>query len=157
MKRLFDFRIVAAFVSLVCIAGCRGKLAESPYGAREQAWEGFIKETYPYWEPPRTVPPESQGPVVPRMQPDTYITVIEDDVIVLDAAPLTYEAPSVIPPGLDGHQTYTVQKGDTLWKISRDFYGSGKEWRKIFEANQDVISTPDRVREGTVLKIPSAH
>ncbi|MBN1863502.1 MAG: LysM peptidoglycan-binding domain-containing protein [Victivallales bacterium] len=155
MKRLFDFRIVAALVIVSFAGGCRAKLAESPYGAREQAWEGFIKETYPYWEPPRTVPPETSDPALVR--PETFITVMEDDVVVLDPATAPGLTPALTLYPVAVEQTYKVQKGDTLWKISRDFYGSGKEWRRIFEHNQDVLSNPDKLREGSVLKIPAAR
>ncbi len=49
---------------------------------------------------------------------------------------------------------YTVQKGETLQKISKKFYGTTKKWRKIFSANQDKLKTPDKVYPGQVLKIP---
>lgn len=37
------------------------------------------------------------------------------------------------------NDNYTVKKGDSLWKISRKFYGKGSEWKKIYEANKTVI------------------
>lgn len=49
---------------------------------------------------------------------------------------------------------YTVQKGDTLQKISQKFYGTTKKWKKIFSANQDSLKTPDKVYPGKVLRIP---
>jgi len=52
--------------------------------------------------------------------------------------------------------TYTVKKGDDLGKIAMTVYGSKKKWRTIYNANKDVISDPDVVRVGTVLKIPAA-
>lgn len=36
---------------------------------------------------------------------------------------------------------YTVQYGDTLWDIARNFYGNGLDWTKIYEANQNVIES----------------
>lgn len=50
--------------------------------------------------------------------------------------------------------SYTVQKGDTLQKISQKFYGTTKKWKKIFSANQDSLKTPDKVYPGKVLRIP---
>jgi nucleoid-associated protein YgaU len=50
--------------------------------------------------------------------------------------------------------TYTVQSGDTLWKIAEEAYGSGAEYMKIFEANRDQLDNPDLIRPGQVLKIP---
>ncbi len=51
-------------------------------------------------------------------------------------------------------QTYTVEKGDSLSKISRQFYGEASRWREIFEANRDQLDDPDRIFPGQVLKIP---
>lgn len=49
--------------------------------------------------------------------------------------------------------SYTVQKGDTLWKIAEKFFGSGVFWKKIFEDNRDVISDPNKIYAGQVIKI----
>ena len=59
-------------------------------------------------------------------------------------------------PTVDGpSQTYTVNKGDTLSKIAKEFYGSANRWHEIFDANRDQISNPDLIKPGQVLKIPS--
>ena len=52
-------------------------------------------------------------------------------------------------------QTYTVNKGDTLSKIAREFYGSANRWHEIYDANRDQISNPDLIQPGQVLKIPT--
>lgn len=54
-----------------------------------------------------------------------------------------------------GMQTYTVKAGDSLSKISQQFYGSASKYMKIFEANRDQLSDPDKIRAGQTLKIPS--
>ena len=54
----------------------------------------------------------------------------------------------------DGGRTYTVQPGDTLWKISQEMYGSGGKYMKIFEANTSILDNPDRIRPGQELSIP---
>jgi nucleoid-associated protein YgaU len=54
-----------------------------------------------------------------------------------------------------GTQTYTVVKGDTLSKISKQFYGNANEYMRIFEANRDQLKDPDKIQIGQVLKIPS--
>ena len=52
-------------------------------------------------------------------------------------------------------QTYTVKSGDSLSKISQQFYGSANQYMKIFEANRDQLSDPNKIQAGQVLKIPS--
>jgi nucleoid-associated protein YgaU len=48
----------------------------------------------------------------------------------------------------DATQWYEVQKGDTLWKIAERFYGEGRLYTKIFEANRDVLKNPDLIKIG---------
>ena len=51
-------------------------------------------------------------------------------------------------------QTYTVKSGDTLTRISLQFYGSANEYMRIFYANRDKLSDPDRIQVGQQLIIP---
>ena len=53
-------------------------------------------------------------------------------------------------------QTYTVKSGDTLSKIAKDRLGDANAYMKIFNANKDQLSDPDKIQPGQVLKIPSA-
>jgi nucleoid-associated protein YgaU len=53
-------------------------------------------------------------------------------------------------------RTYTVKSGDTLSKIAREFLGDANAYMDIFNANRDVLSDPDRIKPGQVLKIPQA-
>ena len=59
-------------------------------------------------------------------------------------------------PAAQGGQTYTVQSGDTLSKIAKDRLGDANAYMKIFNANKDQLSDPDKIQPGQVLKIPSA-
>lgn len=49
---------------------------------------------------------------------------------------------------------YTVKAGDNLSKISKEFYGNANQYMKIFEANKDKLSDPDKVKAGMELVIP---
>lgn len=51
-------------------------------------------------------------------------------------------------------ETYTVQEGDTLYKISTRFYGSSAKWRAIRELNKATVSTDGRLRAGQVIRLP---
>lgn len=52
--------------------------------------------------------------------------------------------------------TYTVQAGDTLSKIAKTHLGDANAYMKIFEANRNTLSDPDKIQVGQVLTIPSA-
>jgi LysM repeat protein len=54
-----------------------------------------------------------------------------------------------------GGTTYTVQKGDSLWKIAKQFYGDGSQYTKIYNANTGTLSDPNKIYTGQVLAIPS--
>lgn len=54
-------------------------------------------------------------------------------------------------------KTYVVQKGDSLSKIAKAEYGKAGDWRRIFDANRDIIDDPDLIHPGQSLKIPSAE
>jgi len=49
---------------------------------------------------------------------------------------------------------YIVQSGDSLSKISKRFYGDANSWKRIFEANKDVVKNPDVIQPGWRLRIP---
>lgn len=53
------------------------------------------------------------------------------------------------------YTTYVVIRGDSLWLIARKQYGSGSQWRLIYEANQDTVSDPSRIWTGQTLNIPN--
>jgi LysM repeat protein len=57
--------------------------------------------------------------------------------------------------GNGGARTYTVQSGDSLSKISEQFYGSADKYMKIFEANRDIVSDPNKIKPGQTLSIPA--
>ena len=56
--------------------------------------------------------------------------------------------------GGDAAGTYTVQPGDSLWKIAEQHYGSGANYMKIYEANTDILENPDKIFPGQELVIP---
>jgi nucleoid-associated protein YgaU len=55
----------------------------------------------------------------------------------------------------DDERTYTVKNGDTLWNISKEMYGNGSKYMKIFEANTGLLTNPDKIFPGQVLNIPT--
>lgn len=56
--------------------------------------------------------------------------------------------------GQSGGQSYAVKAGDTLSKISQQFYGSANEYMRIFYANRNQLSDPNNIKVGQQLMIP---
>lgn len=71
------------------------------------------------------------------------------------------EEEEAAPRGLDDAEKvvasttfYTVEKGDTLWKIAASQYDDGSKYPIIFEANKPMLEHPDKIYPGQMLRIP---
>ncbi len=51
-------------------------------------------------------------------------------------------------------KVHVVEKGDTLGAIAKKYYGKAGAYMKIFEANKDVLTDPDKIKPGQKLRIP---
>jgi nucleoid-associated protein YgaU len=58
------------------------------------------------------------------------------------------------PPDEEPAVFYTVQRGDSLSKIAKKYYGNAMKYPEIFEANREVIKDPDLIYPGQQLRIP---
>lgn len=63
-------------------------------------------------------------------------------------------APAAAPAPAKAPKTYTVKPGDTLSRIAKEMYGDAKVYMRIFEANKDKLTDPDKIKVGQVLTIP---
>ncbi|OOS22096.1 peptidoglycan-binding protein LysM [Moraxella pluranimalium] len=70
-----------------------------------------------------------------------YVETVVDDIEV--------ETPA------EESRFYTVVKGDTLSKIAKEMYGNANDYMKIFDANKPMLSHPDKIYVGQVLRIPA--
>jgi nucleoid-associated protein YgaU len=73
--------------------------------------------------------------------------------------PATQQASAAMTAGASAsggqnQRQYTVKPGDTLSKISRDFYGDANQYTKIFNANRNVLRDPNTINPGQQLVIP---
>jgi nucleoid-associated protein YgaU len=59
-----------------------------------------------------------------------------------------------IVPGYIGYRLHMVKKGDTLSAIASENYGDASRFNDIVRANPTIISDPNRIFVGQVLKIP---
>jgi len=69
-------------------------------------------------------------------------------------SPVVVEEPAEVKEELAA--THTVVKGETLWDIAgyADIYGDPTKWKLIYEANKDILDSPDSLKPGQVLIIP---
>jgi nucleoid-associated protein YgaU len=61
------------------------------------------------------------------------------------------------PPSMKAPEAvreYTIERGDTLSKIAKKFYGNAGDWKKIYEANKTTIKNPDLIYPGEKIIIP---
>ncbi len=52
-------------------------------------------------------------------------------------------------------QFHEVVSGDTLWAVSKKYYGKGSRYMEIYEANTPMLSHPDKIYVGQMLRIPA--
>ncbi len=69
--------------------------------------------------------------------------------------PVIIQETQIEETSIQNFESYTVEKNDTLQKISQKLYGTTRNWPKIYEANKDVLRSPDKLYAGQTLKIPS--
>ena len=69
------------------------------------------------------------------------ISSVEDNMTVEEKAPMA--------------QFHTVERGDTLGKIAKTYYGNAMKYPVIFEANKPMLKHPDKIYPGQVLRIPA--
>ncbi len=77
------------------------------------------------------------------------------DLTVDSSLPQPQASAAAAGAGGGSARTYTVQPGDSLSKIAKQFYGNAGEYNKIFEANRDKLNNPDKIQAGQELVIPT--
>ncbi len=73
------------------------------------------------------------------------IATVEDNMTVAEVEEVLEEEMA---------QFHTVERGDTLGKIAKSFYGDAMKYPVIFEANKPMLKHPDKIYPGQVLRIP---
>lgn len=83
---------------------------------------------------------------------DGYTDVKGEGRITISTEPINDETEDV--PKEIVERFYKTVKGDSLWKISRNFYGTGTRWNILYDANRTQMPSPDVLQIGQELLIP---
>jgi nucleoid-associated protein YgaU len=159
-----NIALLLALAGLALTAGCRSatKLSEVPRVdlQLEGGNRGFLVGTAPPAGELKTTRQIVESTIeVPSFYraKRTGAKVSLDDVAPPEmAAGEDVEIAEAAPGGAQVFDVYVVKKGDSLWSIAArpEIYGKATKWRQIFDANRDLLKSPDRVRPGMTLKIP---
>ncbi len=87
----------------------------------------------------------------PNLKPSVSSAVQENKDIAPEEAPILETSPS---KKKERPEFYVVKQGDSLTKISREFFGDIKYYKLILDANKDVLSSETQVQIGQKLKLP---
>ena len=113
----------------------------------EGEWEGVAEEIV---EEPEIIEESEivvKSEIIEDIDVAQKITSAEESVILEKEL----QTPSY---GVSVDTIYKVQSNDNLFKIAKKYYGDGKKWNKIFEANNDSMPDPDSLYVGQELLIP---
>jgi len=115
---------------------------------------GAVAKVAPKAEP--VAAPASAKPPVIEAKTKPLATEEKPKLAAKQVPATSDKAPVSAPmPKSTGSQQYVVKAGDTLGRLSEQFYSSPNKWEKIFEANKDVLKNPNYIYIGMKLIIPS--
>ncbi len=95
------------------------------------------------------------APIEPVAQPEKPLTNTQPapGLQVPTATPASPATPAQ-PASQNQFDSYQVKAGDTLSKISSQYYQDPNKFQKIFDANKDILKNPNQIKPGQTLKIP---
>jgi nucleoid-associated protein YgaU len=175
--------LIAVAIVLLCMWGGEDRpqqaaavAADAPFGGTVDAVSDTWRQVYEDLLGPKS------SPVAESTDPDERESTIEigsdsllepsteeaqlqgflddalpDEIPLAPSSPTTSDTDEAAParPQHVAPRTHVVLAGDTLSRISTQYYGTTAHWRKIHEANKDVLSDPDALTVGMQLKIPA--
>ncbi|APG47350.1 LysM peptidoglycan-binding domain-containing protein [Phaeobacter porticola] len=115
-------------------------------------WSGILPDVAPGIYALRLDALDTEGKVLSRLETPFKREAPE---VLQPAVDIAAASPDVSPTGATPLvRVVTVQKGDTLWAISRERYGDGLLYVRVFDANREAIRNPDLIYPGQVFAVP---
>lgn len=139
--------LMAALAMVALLGGCSNKVEETVVEVPPQDVDTL--PMFPEEQVPDPEPQPGEEWVAGASAPPV------DTAVEKTPAPEPEPEESYAPPEPEPERFYVVKKGDTLQKISMKYYNTTKKWRRIYEANREVLKKgPNAVQIGMKLRIP---
>jgi len=176
------YMLAGAGALSMLLSGCAPELDQTQLSPEEQAWAANFKANYSAWQPPESVPRSVRRDDIPQQDAanqntipaaaDTVAPAVVEEPAAASPAPVadTTAAPAPAPapvadnataaaaateePAAAAAESYMVVKGDTLGAIAQKMYGKASAWKKIADANADLLKGKTIIRPGMKLVIP---
>jgi len=155
IERTWWMWVVVVAMATFC-AGCQEQMAEPVAGGPEQEPRSEASEELWEAEPEGLAEAPTETSPVAVTPPPPVDRGVQD----VQASPAPVRTPQPRESYAEAQPTrservYVVRKGDTLQKISQRFYGTTRNWRRIYEANRTTLTNgPDKIQVGMRLVIP---
>lgn len=154
---LSDSLVIAALLTTIGCTRTATRFKEVPRVDLEL--EGAGNRGYLRGTPPEAPPPKPTRQMV-QMDVELSSALFGPSGAAPSQAKGSPEAGLTLPQegaaGPEDDETYVVQPGDSLWSIAEqpEVYGEVTRWRTIFDANRDLLDTPNDLQAGMTLRIP---
>ena len=156
------YELALGIVLLGLTAGCRTATQVKEFPRVDLQVQGTGNRGYLVGTPPPTAERKTTRQMVELNVevPDYFPGGTAEEPSQEQAAVAQAETGKQAPPKVwqppEHFDTYVVQKGDSLWSIAAkpEVYGKATQWRRIFDANRDLLHSPGGVKAGMTLRIP---
>lgn len=148
MRTITAWILIAILGAVMLSAGCEQQETQVEEAPPQTPIEKFPESAVP--------PPEPQPVAAATLPPAPPVDTAADKPVAAASKSQVQQQPkeSYATGQKKAARTHVVKKGDTLQKISKKYYGTTKNWRRICDANKNVLKDCDVLIPGTKLVIP---
>ncbi|MBL8861820.1 MAG: LysM peptidoglycan-binding domain-containing protein [Planctomycetes bacterium] len=121
------------------------------------SWRALAHTFYGDWKRLDLLKRHNEGRMEVEPGDTVFVPVFSDERARQAAAqPAAGAAPTAASaePRAGAKKMHVVASGESLWKIAKSELGDGNRWKEIYEANRDVLKSPEAIQKGMRLRIP---